>query len=507
MDFEKDLDAYLRARFSLIVLKTLEEERALRSLEQVCAKRGRPLLTWDIGDGFVARTKNAPIPSSTLDPLTALSDIEKSTQEGVFALLDFHDCWQIPPVKRKLRTLAERLKYTKKSLVIISAMAELPNELKNAAVVIDYSLPDNATLSEVLSGLASSGGGKLEIDPQVREEIIRAALGLTALQAQRAFARAIVNDGKLDASDIKLVLEEKKQVIRQSRALEFCDTSETIENVGGLEVLKEWLTLRGTAFSDSAKEYGLQPPKGIALIGISGTGKSLTAKLIAGMWHVPLLRLDMGAIFQKWYGESEENARVALRTAEAVAPCVMWIDEIEKGLSQGDGDSGTSSRVFGTILTWMQEKKAPVFVVATANDISKIPPELFRRGRFDEIFFLDLPTAEERRSIFKVHLAKRNRDASKFDLDKLTAQSDGYVGAEIEQSIIDAMIVAFHQKREFTSEDIASAIKRSVPLSVSQRGAIAELQKWLDDGRAQPASSHGGGEKERARLRTQLGFH
>ncbi len=506
MDFEKELDVYLRARFTLMLIHTIEEERALKSLKAVCAKRARPLITWDVADGFVSHTEGVERPSQTLDPLSALNQIEAFASDAVFVLLDFHECWQYPPSKRKLRTLAERLKYTKKSLIILSPNADVPNELRNVAVTLGYTLPDEKILDQVLNSLVTSTT-TVDLSPQSRGEIVRAALGLTAAQAQRAFARAIVNDGRLDAQDIQLVIEEKKQVIRQSRALEFLSVAETMSDVGGLEVLKEWLNLRTSAFSEEAKEYGLKPPKGVVLIGISGTGKSLSAKMIAGLWHVPLLRFDMGAVFQKWYGESEENARIALQTAEMVAPCVLWIDEIEKGLGQReDSEGGTSARVFATILTWMQEKKAPVFVVATANDISRIPPELLRRGRFDEIFFLDLPTAQERRQIFSVHLLKRKRSPEKYDLEKLGDESDGYVGAEIEQAIVDAMVVAFHQKREFDTADIVTALKRQVPLSVSQRERIAELQRWLDDGRAQPASSHGGGEKERARLRTQLGF-
>jgi SpoVK/Ycf46/Vps4 family AAA+-type ATPase len=255
-----------------------------------------------------------------------------------------------------------------------------------------------------------------------------------------------------------------------------------------LGVLKKWLRLRERAFTQEARDYGLPAPKGIALIGIPGTGKSLTAKMIGGLWRLPLLLLDMGALFGSLVGESEERTRRALRLAETVSPCVLWIDEMEKGLAHGGLDSGTSTRVFGTILTWMQEKTAPCFVVATANDISSLPPELLRKGRFDEIFFLDLPTLQEREEIFTVHLRKRNRLPQDYDVVRLAKESEGYVGAEIEQAVIDAMYVGFNEGREITTDDVSAALKRQVPLSVSQRETIEALRNWLQEGRAQSAS-------------------
>jgi SpoVK/Ycf46/Vps4 family AAA+-type ATPase len=301
------------------------------------------------------------------------------------------------------------------------------------------------------------------------------------------------------------VTEEKKQIIRESEALEYYPVTETPDHVGGLGVLKDWLRLRERAFTHQAREYGLPAPKGIALIGIPGTGKSLTAKMIGGLWGLPLLRLDVGALFGSLVGESEERVRRALRLAETVAPCLVWIDEMEKGLAHGDLDGGTSTRVFGTILTWMQEKTAPCFVVATANDISRLPPELLRKGRFDEIFFLDLPTRQERREIFSVHLSMRQRLPQDYDLERLAQESEGYVGAEIEQAIIDAMYVGFNASREFTSGDISAALKRQVPLSVSQRETVAALRSWLQEGRAQSASFQETREAEQQFVPLQIG--
>lgn len=489
--FEEQLDTYLRARITLLVLVTHEEERALNKIREVCERTQRRCLTWDIADGFQGLTgTNGSLPVAR-DPLSALEQIDHADAaiSTLFVLKDFHEAWNNPQIKRKLRTLAQRLKFTKKSILVTTVTSRLPDELRDEAVLMDFPLPSAAELEEVLNRLVSAPGIKVNLTPLGREKLIQAAIGLTASQAQRVFAKCIVEDGVLDERDIDLVAEEKKTIIRESEALEFYSVTETPEDVGGLGVLKEWLRLREKAFTQEARQYGLPAPKGIGLIGIPGTGKSLTAKMIGGMWRLPLIRLDVGALFGSLVGESEERTRRALRLAETIAPCILWIDEIEKALAHGGLDSGTSTRVFATILTWMQEKTAPCFVVATANDIAALPPELLRRGRFDEIFFLDLPTLSERREIFAVHLRKRNRIPEDYNLDRLAAASEGYVGAEIEQAIIDAMYVGFNDgQREFTTEDILAALSRQVPLSISQRETITMLRNWLREGRAQSAS-------------------
>jgi SpoVK/Ycf46/Vps4 family AAA+-type ATPase len=330
--------------------------------------------------------------------------------------------------------------------------------------------------------------------------LISAALGLTVAQAQRVFTKAYVIDGMLEDSDLSLVAEEKKRIIQESEALEYYGATETSSDVGGLGILKDWLRSREGAFTKDASDYGLPAPRGVALIGIPGTGKSLTAKVVGSLWKMPLIRLDVGSLFGSYIGESEERARRAFRLAETVAPCVLWIDEIEKAFGgQGGGsDSGTSSRVFGSIITWMQEKKTPCFVVATANEIGSLPPEFLRRGRFDEVFFLDLPTNQERKEIFAVHIRKRKRDPAIFDLDALAQAARGYVGAEIEQAIIDAMYTGFNNKREFTTQDILLALHRQIPLSVSQKEKVEDLRRWVKEGRAQLASAPDPLEKEPA---------
>ncbi len=488
MNFKERLDIYLRARFTLIVLVTPEEERVLETIKTVCERTQRPCQSWDAADGFQTLTGKIAPPSAR-DPLTALEQVDKAGNNTLFVLKDFHEFWGDARIKRKLRSVVQRLKFTKNSIVVTTTSTQVPEELKDEVVVVEFPSPQAAELEQVLDRLTETPGVKVNLTSLGRDKLVQAAVGLTVSQAQRVFAKAIVRDGVLDDQDIDLVTEEKKQVIRESEALEFYAATETPDDVGGLGVLKEWLRLRERAFTQEARNYGLPAPKGIALIGIPGTGKSLTAKMVGGLWRLPLLRLDIGSLFGSLVGESEERARRALRLAETVAPCVVWIDEMEKGLAHGGLDSGTSTRVFGTILTWMQEKTAPCFVVATANDISSLPPELLRKGRFDEIFFLDLPTLEERQEIFAVHLRKRNRLPQDFDTARLARESEGYVGAEIEQAVIDAMYVGFNDgQREFTTDDISTALVRLVPLSVSQREIVQMLREWLQEGRAQSAS-------------------
>ena len=492
MSFEREVEICLRSRFPLLFVPSFEEARIIEELRSICEKRHTTLYLWDHADFFQILTGSGNVPTAD-DPLTALEQIEKIDGRAVILLRDFHQCWDRQPrVIRKLRNLAQQLKYTQKTIVITAPLPQVPEELKDDVSVLEYEHPDVDGLLAILQRLLTSPSAKMELNKEGMEQLIRSALGLSANQAQRVFAKAIVSEGVLDADDISLVTNEKKQVIREFGALEFYDSRETPSDVGGLEVLKDWLRMRESAFGQPARDYGLPAPKGIALIGIPGTGKSLTAKMIGGLWRLPLLRLDIGAIYGSLVGESEENARRALKLAETIAPCVLWIDELEKAISMGAGDGGTSMRVFGTLLSWMQEKKKPVFVVATANDISRLPPELLRRGRFDEIFFLDLPTQQERGEILKVHITKRKRAPKDFDLERLASLSEGYVGAEIEQAVIDAMYRAFNDpqkpQREFTTEDVAHCLRKLVPMSRAQKEIVASLRQWLSEGRAQSAS-------------------
>ena len=498
MGFELDLELALRARCTFICVATTEEERLIGCLRRLCARPERPLplLLWDHADFFQSLEGNLPLPSTPpKDPLSVLEAIERLEGTALVVLRDFHQCWANQPrIIRKVRSVAQRLKYTRISLLVTMPAAQLPPELRDEAVQIDFPPPGLPELEDILKQLLASPNARVNLDEAARARLLTAALGLSANQAQRVFAKAIVSEGVLDERDIDMIYAEKKQIIRESGALEFYSATESPANVGGLENLKEWLRRRQRAFGAEARDYGLPSPRGVALIGIPGTGKSLTAKMIAGLWRLPLIRLDLGALFGSLVGQSEENTRRALALAETVAPCILWIDEIEKGLatSPGAGDGGTSMRVLGNLLSWMQEKTRPVFIVATANNIAALPPELMRRGRFDEIFFLDLPTTSERREIFAVHLRKRRRDPARFDLEQLAAASAGFVGAEIEQAVIDAMYDAFSDLaapgREFASADVVASCRKLVPMSRSSRELITALRQWLAEGRATSAS-------------------
>lgn len=506
-----EIRLYLRARVALIVLVTVEEQRAIQILDEVRKSRDpdSDLVTWDIADRFESkagrRLPDAADPSVALDKIRELVHGAPERRD-LYVLKDFHEFWtRDPRVRRKLRNLAHRLIYTGASLVVTTPSRSVPSELADDAVLVDVPLPDSAALRDELETLiGGTSGVNTHLTTHGRARLAQAALGLTTAQAKRAFAKAIVRDEVLDDRDIDAVLQEKKAVIRQSQALEFYAAGETPDDLGGLEILKTWLTLREDAFGQEAADYGLPAPKGIALIGIPGTGKSLTAKMIGGLWRMPLLRLDTGALFGSLVGESEERVQQALRLAETVAPCVLWIDELEKALATGDTDSGTSQRVLGAVLTWMQEKTLPVFVVATANDVAALPPEALRRGRFDEVFFLDLPTEEERREIIAVHLSKRRRDPGQFEVHHLARLSDGYTGAELEQAIIDAMYQAFADRRDIHTGDVELAIERAVPVSKSQREAIENLRSWLREGRAQSASFAEVAQAEKAQVRLEL---
>lgn len=507
MDFKQEMEIYLRSKFTVIWVVSYEEERIINDLKELCEKTNRMLATWDVAAFFQGVANVSSTLPDARDPKTALESIAKADtqRDTVFLLKDFHACLDKQAVIiRQLRNLAQQLKYTKKSIIISSPSSKLPDELKDDVFILEFPPPDITELEVILKRFADNPQIKVNLTDLGREKILRSALGLSSNQAQRVFGKAIVAEvkdpdgrivkpaGALDEKSIDMITSEKKGIIRESGALEFYSPQETMSDVGGLEVLKKWLRNRETAFSKEARDYGLPAPKGIALIGIPGTGKSLTAKMVAALWHLPLVRLDVGALFGGLVGQSEENTRRALALVETISPCLMWIDEMEKGFSSGGGDGGTSQRVFQNILTWMQEKKKPVFVIGTANNIAALPPEFLRKGRFDEIFFLDLPSQVERREIFQVHIDKRKRPSHTFDLDALAKAAEGYVGAEIEQAVIDAMYLAFNDPdnpgRDFKDEDILVALAKQVPLSKSQKEAIDHLRGWLREGRAQSAS-------------------
>lgn len=482
-----EIDILVRARYPLIYIVSWEEQRILERLKDMAAKRNKKIFLWSVTRGiFKLDDDPLKVDEGTRDPLNALAYVEKCTDPALMVFLDFHSFLGDQNVIRKLRDLVNNLKNTYETLIILSPVLTVPIELEKEFVVTDYDVPAYEEIVELLDGIieivSKNSEVTIDLSGDAKEKLVKATLGLTRSEAENAFARSIVIDKKLDAQDIDKILEEKKQAIRKSKLLEYYESKEEFANIGGLENLKDWLTKRGVAFTQKAQAFGLPQPKGILLLGVQGCGKSLTAKAVASLWKLPLLRLDIGAVFSGIVGSSEENMRRAIKTAESLSPIILWIDEIEKGLSGVQSstfsDAGTSARVFSTFLTWLQEKTNPVFVIATANNIQLLPPELLRKGRFDEIFFVDLPLLQERKKIFSIHIKKRKRDAAKFDLELLARESDGYSGAEIEQAVISSLYDAFLENRDIATQDILKSVKDSVPLSVTMKENIEETRNW-----------------------------
>jgi SpoVK/Ycf46/Vps4 family AAA+-type ATPase len=362
-------------------------------------------------------------------------------------------------------------------------------------------------LQRICDDVSENARIQIELAPEARERLIQAALGLTLQEAENVFAKTIVKDGKLSADDISLVFSEKQQIIRKSGLLEYYDSNTDTNDIGGLELLKEWLSKRSTAFSEQARRFGLPPPKGVLLVGVQGCGKSLCAKAVSRLWNMPLLRFDMGRMFSSLVGSSEENIRRAIAVAESIAPVVLWADEIDKAFSgsQGSGstDGGTTARVMSTFLTWLSEKQKAVFVMATANNISQLPPELMRKGRLDEIFFVDLPNREERRQILTIHISKRGRNASGFDLDQLVDASDGFSGAELEEAVISSLYDVFYLEKQLETADLLKSIRETVPLSRTMAEGISALRAWAN-GRARYASPRDDGSLSEVRRKLEM---
>lgn len=496
------LSRLFRARFPYIYMITWEEERAIALIKKLAKSEKlirvpRDVYTWTQTNGFVLNGQKI---DGTNSPDKAISFIKECNKNAVFIMCDFHVYFGVKGrqvdynVVRHLRDIIGELKTSKfrKNVIFLSSELLIPETMQKEITIVDMPLP---TLDDIKSKLEKMITQNNQIDTseltdEGKERLCKAALGLTLQEAENAFALAMVNDGKIDGKDLGIILSEKMQVIKKTGILEFINTDIKISDVGGLENLKNWLHKRNNSWSESAKKYCLPAPKGVLITGVPGCGKSLTAKAMSAAWQLPLLKLDFGKIFSGIVGSSEENMRRAIKTAEAVAPSILWVDEIEKSLSgmNSNGDSGTSSRIFGTFLTWMQEKTAPVFVIATANNISNLPAELLRKGRFDEIFFVDLPTHRERKEIFKLHLTKRLKDkevASKIDVndtlyEKLADMTEGFVGAEIEQVVISALYEAFFNKRPLEFSDLENTIRNIVPLSVTQKEQILSLRQWAN---------------------------
>ncbi len=440
----EELSILIKARYPLIHLITPEEERAEQAISKIARdnKEQRKVFLWTVTHGMVEYGQPRQITQhNTVSPEAALEWVVRQKDSAIYIFKDLHPFLDGAVVTRWLRDAIAAFKGTDKVIVLMSPVQQVPIELEKEIVVIDYPLPDLSELNQVLSSqLQKSKGGRLETE--AREKLLKAALGLTKDEAEKVYRKAQVKAGRLTEDEVEIVLSEKKQLIKRNGILDYIEEDGTLQSVGGLEELKRWLRQRSNAFTERAREYGLPQPKGMLILGVPGCGKSLIAKTTSRLWGLPLLRLDMGRVYDgSMVGRSEANLRNALKTAESISPVILFIDEMDKafagGAGSGDSDGGTSSRIFGSFLTWMQEKTSPVFVMATANRVEKLPGEFLRKGRFDEIFFVDLPTSTERQDIFRIHLGKRRSDISRFDLEQLAKVSDGFSGAEIEQAIID----------------------------------------------------------------------
>ena len=490
MSFHEELSLLVRSRYPAIYISTREEERAEAAIAQCAQNIGnRAVYTWDYVDGYQGNPNDSGF--GRRNPLQALDLIEKvpASAAAIFVLRDYHRFLDDIAVSRKLRNLQRLLKSQPKTIIILSAQLTIPDELSNLITVLEFPLPDVAEIRPEVEKLLAATDSSLSA--RDIDELVRSCQGLALDRIRRVLARGIAAHGRFEPEDIDLILEEKRQTIRQTQILEFYPASESISDIGGLDSLKDWLLKRGSAFSQRARQYGLPHPRGLMLVGIQGTGKSLTAKAIAHHWHLPLLRLDVGRLFGGLVGESESRTRQMIQLAEALAPCILWIDEIDKAFAgfDGRGDSGTTSRVFGTFITWLAEKSSPVFVVATANNIQSLPPEMLRRGRFDEIFFVGLPSQEEREAIFNVHLSRlRPHNLPAYDLKRLAYETPDFSGAEIEQSIVEAMHIGFSQNRDFTHDDILEAVSQIIPLARTAQPQIEALQDWAAAGKARLAS-------------------
>ncbi|MBN2705635.1 MAG: AAA family ATPase [Deltaproteobacteria bacterium] len=484
MTFLERFNTTIRSNHSLINVITYEEARFLSMVAESPFFKDKNIITWDLADGFnpikgdMPGIKNKERP----DPINCLLEIKKFSGSAIFILRDFHLHFRESIILRSLRNLNHDLQFTRKTIVLTTPSPSLPLELREDICQIELELPGYLEIEKELDSVVLSTSQGKPPTPQLKEKIIESTLGLSMVNIKNLFSRIIIIHGAIDERAIEIILQEKRGIIKKGEILEFFPVQESLNDIGGLENLKAWLRKRSQVFTHKAKDYGLPAPKGILIIGIQGTGKSLTAKATAGLWKLPLLRMDLGKVFGSLLGESEQNLRQAIQLAETISPCILWVDELEKafsGSSGAAGDSGTSARILGTFLTWMQEKTKPVFIIATGNDVAQLPPELMRKGRFDEIFFVDLPSTTERQAIFKVLLEKVRPVIRQFNLEKLAQATTDYSGAEIEQIIYDAMFNAFDEnQREFTETDILASVSEIIPISRLMSEKINALKAW-----------------------------
>ena len=535
------LKVLINSSTPIVVMETVEELRAVALVRQACSDLNMATFEWTIADGLVRSgskasaasalpnfAKSVTIPPgnsedsrlaravlssfnnatssnptssndaaapktaiyNTTDPVQALANMESMTVEAVFILKDFHRHMENPVVVRRLRDVGQKFSANRRTLVLTAPTIEMPPELASLIEFLDLPLPDQPRLREIIretyTRLAGAHTLKLQLDSDGVDAMAANLRGLTEEEADRAISQTVIARLSLSPECVTDVLEAKKAALKRSEMLEFVDATDNMASVGGLENLKGWLAQRRGSWDTHAREFGLDPPKGVIILGVQGCGKSLCARAVAGEWKLPLVKFDTAAIYDKYIGETEKRIQKVFKVAEGLAPCVLWIDELEKvfagsGPDSASADAGVSSRLLASFLSWMQDRKAPVFVAATCNNVTALPPELIRKGRFDELFFVDLPSEEERKQIFAIQLKKRKRNPQDYDLDRIATAAQGFSGAEIESAVQGALYAAFSQKHELSNDDMLTALSSTVPLSVTRAEEIGTLRDWAKD--------------------------
>ena len=511
------LKILLSSSTPIVVMETVEEMRAVRLVRTACSSLSLATFEWSIASGLVRcgsevgelvpetgfsaggpghDLSGAQALYNSKEPAQALSNLEAMSLEAAFVLKDFHRHMDDPVVVRRLRDVGQKFSTNRRTVIITAPSITIPAELGSLVEFLELPLPDKQRLRQIIDEMTIRVGKtrtlKRTLDPAGLDAMANNLRGLTEEEAERAASQAIVTRYGITAETVTDVLQAKKEQLRHSGMLEFIDASENLSSVGGLDNLKRWLAQRRGTWEDAAREFGLEPPRGAIILGVQGCGKSMCARAIAGEWKLPLVKFDTAAIFDKYIGETEKRIQKVFRVAEGLAPCVFWIDELEKifagsGPDSASVDAGVSSRILAAFLSWMQDRKAPVFVAATCNNVSALPPELIRKGRFDELFFVDLPNQAERKQIFAIHLKRRKRNPTEFDLDQAAAAARGYSGAEIEAAVQTALYAAFSSKQIVSTQGLLDALKATVPLSVTRSEEIEELRAWASQ-RAVPAS-------------------
>lgn len=487
MDRRHDLELVLRSRTPIVVIESQDEQRVLAMLQSItiasASSAYTPLFRWTITDGLQRIDISLEPQAINSQPTDVLKHIRAVSKPGIYVLLDFHPFLEDPVHVRLIKDICIRSQDVNRQIVLISHNVKIPQELENFCARFDMALPSKQDRAKIVKKTVNEygndhPGSRVQVDPKAHELLIQNLAGLTWADTERVARNAIYVDGAITRSDLPGVMQAKYELLNRGGALNFEYDTAQFNDVGGLSRLKAWLQQRRPVFRGDESAAHLDAPKGILLLGVQGCGKSLAAKATAGILGVPLLRLDFASIYDKYHGETERKLRESLKTADVMSPCVLWIDEIEKGIAGRGGETGTTQRVLGSFLTWMAERQSKVFVVATANDISTLPPELVRKGRFDEIFFVDLPNAKIRKSILSIHLANRKQPLANFDLAALTEASDGFSGAEIEQAIVSSLYAAHAQNEPLSTSHVLSEIQQTRPLSVVMAERISEMRNW-----------------------------